>query len=83
MKIYIVVGETGAYSDMYDWYVVAYKDKEKAEKRAYFCNTDAKDWYDRRDCGYDDPPPDTYASDPHMCVDFTGTVYHVREVELV
>jgi hypothetical protein len=34
MDIYVVVGQTGEYSDRTDWYVCAYLDEAKATKHA-------------------------------------------------
>lgn len=87
MKIYIVHGETGEYSDRSDWNVCAYKNEEDAkihvvkasevarELYAKYQN-DFMNWYD------DDGVIKTNPYDKRFSMDYTGTNYGYSEVEL-
>ena len=78
--IYLVVGETGEYSDHRDWYVGWSADKDKAEALCHKCSLEAQDFKRRDDadpCGYIDR---AIPSDPDFQMDYTGTRYFVVEV---
>lgn len=81
MKIYLVVGTTGEYSDRSTWYVCAYPNKKDAEKHA----DEAKLW----DHQHGEEWENTLRSerlqnplDPYYDRDYTGTDYYVNECEL-
>lgn len=82
MKIYLVEGSTGEYSDASDWIVCAYKSKEKAEEHAGNAERRAKELADTRESRYH-VHAGSNEFDLHMRMDYTGTWYHVIEVELI
>lgn len=86
--IYVVMGQTGEYSDRREWPVIASPCKAVAEKRA----EDAADW--ARKNGYGTPEAtaaDRYEGDKRkqnpydsgMDCDYTGTDYYVMAVDFV
>ena len=83
MIIYIVVGSTGEYSDRYEWYVCAYRDKQEAEIRVSECKKKAKEWESVRDNDFRGPPDNHYECDPNMRMDYTGTDYYLETTELI
>jgi hypothetical protein len=78
MKIYIVEGSTGEYSDRQDWIVCAYQSKEKAEEHADKAEHRAKEMLPKRYSNFEGQNE----FDPHMRMDYTGTEYYVIETEL-
>lgn len=91
--IYLVVGETGAYSDKGEWYVCYYKEESEADKLAQKLNKlceklHSVEYCDYRD--YDDFPTADFSvqevvekvldADQHFRMDYTGTRYYVEEV---
>lgn len=84
MTIYIVKGTTGEYDDTCLWDVKAFKDKEDALKFLSQCQAHAdKEYinaggrkftfcYKLKDSPYD----------PKFDMDYTGTEYYIREIEL-
>ena len=82
-KIYVVHGSTGEYSDRSEWFVIAYRDRARADKHA----DDATVWAKQNERAFMQctPPPEgnpVNPFDPHMAMDYTGTDYYVDEVEL-
>lgn len=86
MKIYVVQGSTGEYSDNREWLVKAFVNEkraadlvQKASERAreVFAMRDDNDWYT-----YPRPERFNNEHDPNMQVDYTGTNYGILEVEL-
>jgi hypothetical protein len=83
-KVFVVVGNTGEYSDRTDWYVVAYRTEELAQAHVEL----AKKWYlenggrelYKPSWGNRDKIKNPF--DPNMQVDYTGTDWTVVEVEL-
>lgn len=86
MKIYVLFGDTGEYSDHSDWAVRAYFNKEDADADCAFLNAIAQEIFDRR-LGY--PHLDEAVRcrltphDPEANMDYTGTHYSVTEMDLV
>ncbi len=82
MKIYIVEGSTGEYSDRSEWVVCAFRSKEKAEELASKATLRAKElqgenwrYQSTEDRGINE-------FDLEMNMDYTGTDYYVIETEL-
>jgi cytochrome c len=75
-KIYLVVGETGEYSDHTQWNVAAYVDKEAAEQHKRL----AQDFLETADSPYADikSPYDNY-----KYLWSKGTKYYVEEIAVV
>jgi hypothetical protein len=79
--IYVVMGTTGEYSDRTEWPVVAFCQKDTAEKLIEQATKRAKEieatreerYYVERGCN---------EFDPDMTMDYTGTYYFLYEVEL-
>ena len=95
MKIYIVEGSTGAYSDRYSWFVKAFTSKVKALELVVILNAAAKGLFDALDdagissyCMND--PENSYImdrfpdlkKDNQFSMDYTGTSYAVLTCEL-
>jgi len=81
MKIWIVEGTTGEYSDRDDWVVCAYTSQEKAENHASKAMRRAKEIQKDRLTRYS-APKSSNEFDPKMRMDYTGTEYYVIECEL-
>lgn len=82
MKIYIVGGTTGEYSDRSDWNVCAYKNEDRAEEHVRKAMLRAKELqgeYGR----YSAIPKGSNEFDPDMQMDYTGTEYYFATVELI
>lgn len=81
MKIYVVFGKTGEYSDRMEWPVKAFKKKEKAERLVSEAEKHAKIIEVTRKDEYR-VPEGINPLDPKMQMDYTGTSYYYIEVEL-
>lgn len=84
MKIYIVKGSTGEYSDNQEWLVAWYKEERLARKHCELADKEAKVIY--IDCeskliSYWNIPSGSNKYDPNMMTNYTGTNYSVEEVE--
>jgi hypothetical protein len=87
--IYVVVGETGEYSDHSDWYVAAFLRKEKAEEFKVALNKRLNELgcLNNRPAGWYDIADDITAAmqqmgDRQFRCDYTGTSYGVVEMPL-
>jgi hypothetical protein len=94
VKIYVVSGSTGEYSDRTDWMVRAYADEETAKAIVLEYTTKAKEIEVRCRLPKDDPqyinkyqgwrPEFKWPHpDPGFQMDYTGTDYFYGEIELV
>lgn len=81
MKIWIVEGTTGEYSDRDDWAVVAYKSKKKAEDHVRNAMLRAKEIEESRESRYH-AAEGVNQFDPKMRMDYTGTEYYTVECDL-
>jgi hypothetical protein len=81
MKIYIVEGTTGDYSDRTDWVVCAFRSKKKAEDLAHKAMRRAKEIQISRPSRYDAPKGEN-EFDAKMQMDYTGTEYYIVECDL-
>jgi hypothetical protein len=80
MKIYIVMGTTGEYSDRHEWPVVAYFDEHAA--RVHIDNATRVANQIEQDGGYYDPEDGAKNEyDPSMRMDYTGTGYYMMTVD--
>lgn len=84
MKIYVVFGSTGEYSDRTEWLIKAFSNAEKAKELVINATQEAdrirvkyKSSYFNWDSKND---PNKY--DPKMLLDYTGTSYYYQSVEL-
>lgn len=80
MKIYLVQGTTGEYSDRTDWVVCAYRSKQKAEDHASKAMHRAMELFKSGWRSYNSEEVNEF--DPGMRIDYTGTEYTTFEVEL-
>lgn len=80
--VYIVMGETGEYSDQNIWTVKAFSDQLKAEQFMDECNKESdKIFYEYKK--YNTPRLELkHSLDPNFEIDYTGTSYFVTKVEL-
>ena len=81
MKIWIVEGTTGEYSDRTDWVVCAYKSKKKAEDHVFNAMRRGKEIEKSRESRYR-VAEGANEFDPKMRMDYTGTEYYTVECEL-
>lgn len=88
-KIYVVMGQTGEYSDHHSWPVCAYASEEDAERHAVAAaaralrikrEDDARDHTMRWDKGW--IAEQMGGLDPDIRMDYTGTDYYVLTVEM-
>lgn len=85
-KVYVVMGDTGEYSDRTEWSVSAYLDESKAA--AHVARLDA--WLIENKVSrnhadvlvYEDRDKLRTPDDPHFTSDYTGTRYLIMAVEL-
>lgn len=84
VKVYVVFGQTGEYSDHSSWPVRGFLTREKAEDFDFMATKWARGWMERhennryRQEARDDRP----AHDPGFRSDYTGTDYYTIEVEV-
>lgn len=79
MKIFVVEGGTGEYSDTRTWVVKAFRDEEEAEVFVRHATEWANDTYKTK--SYRNPNLKS-PYDPYFMMDHTGTEYWIVEVEL-
>ena len=84
MTVYVVEGNTGEYEDRFDWIVKAFTSKDRAEDLARELNILVKN--SGRDMSYEDR--DNLQNmirenlDPNCYVEYTGTYYSIKEIEV-
>ena len=78
MKIYVVWGVTGEYSDQQSWLVCAYRDRVLAERHSDRAAQRAHQIF--HTVGYHTDAKNLW--DPEMRMDYAGTDYCVLEVDL-
>lgn len=83
MKIYVVFGVTGEYSDRKEWPVVSYRDEQLAQDHVVRATERAKEWEAIRKENYDSPPTGWNQYDESMVCDYTGTSYFYHTIELL
>jgi len=84
MKIYIVQGATGEYSDFREWVVCAFKDEQKAIDLVEAATERARTIFALyKASSYRYKVYKTNDFDPEMEMDYTGTRYEVIETELL
>lgn len=85
MRIYIIQGATGEYSDRAEWLVGAFKNEDEAKKfvieaeeisRVHFIN------YKASESKFKYSNNATSHLDPQFKLDYTGTFYNIIETEL-
>jgi len=87
MKVYIVFGTTGEYSDRQEWPVCGYKERVRADKHA----DEAMIWAHLLKEKVDDEGKTVFENrdnlvspyDEDIRMDYTGTDYYVLEVDIV
>jgi hypothetical protein len=92
LKIFVVFGTTGEYSDRTEWMVRAYADEAEAQRIVEEYTKQSKACEARTKLPKDDPQylnrytwlgPKWPHDDPTFSMDYTGTDYFYGEVELV
>lgn len=81
MKLYIVHGSTGEYSDHRSWTVAAYKDEAMAQAHVKA----ALDWVEKNvdpNASYSERDKYKNPFDPRMSIDYTGVDWTLGWVEL-
>ncbi len=82
MKIYVVIGYTGEYSDRTEWLVKAFNSEDAAKEHVLSATKRAKEIEATREDRYRSPKA-ANEFDPLMQMDYTGTYYNYESVELV
>jgi hypothetical protein len=80
VKIYVVMGSTGEYSDHSTWTVCAYQDKQRAEEHADLAMMEARKIREHDDY-FNSEDKNIY--DPKMQMQYTGTDYYTIDVDLL
>jgi hypothetical protein len=92
MKIYVVMGVTGEYSDRNEWPVCAFSDEKMAQERVEKATFRAAEIRIQKDAGraaggnwYEAEKAllQTNEFDPDMEMDYTGTSYFLYTVDLM
>jgi hypothetical protein len=84
-KIYVVMGETGEYSNRGEWPVLAFFDEAEAKERVIAASRRAKEIEARKDhrlSSYRASLHGLNEYDPKMDMDYTGTRYYIMTVTL-
>lgn len=83
MKVHVVMGTTGEYSDRDEWLVRAFVSRRRAEKFALACKVRANEIVAKYPDSRWDIPKGEHEMDPGFRADYTGTDYFVcAETEL-
>ena len=82
MKIFVVIGSTGEYSDHQEWLVVAFSDKVVAERFVLTVSARARELLAKYGRGYN-IPKGSNEHDPEMTIDYSGVNYNIAEVEFI
>ena len=80
MKIFVVNGTTGEYSDRTEWLVAAYTREEDAWKHVEKATEYVQAWRSTHTRYETRCPPGPF--DPNLQMDYTGTDYTYFEIEL-
>lgn len=86
--IYTVEGSTGEYSDRYNWVVYGFFSLEKAQdylnkiEETYKSFDQNKPGFYRSSIEQRDLKAAMEPLDPSFCEDYTGTFYHISELEI-
>lgn len=91
LKVHIVIGSTGEYSDHKEWLVAAYLDEERAKKHVLEASAYAREVFAKYGEGnyldwFDLSPEERTKSnplDPGMDMDYTGINYHYETTNLI
>lgn len=81
-QVYVVMGQTGEYSDKREWAVMAYLSRELADKHADDAMLAAARVNKIGKGAFYGGKRDGNPYDPHMCMDYTGTDYYVLVVPM-
>jgi hypothetical protein len=82
MKIYVVFGSTGEYSDRTEWPVKAFYDEDKAKELVENASEEADRIFANRENKYSRRNDESNKFDPDMRMDYTNTSYYFIAVEL-
>lgn len=83
MKIFVVRGQTGEYSDRTEWPVKAFTDEDKAKEFVVQADAIARELYIQAEKSHSFWSfKGTHPLDSKFEMDYTGTSYYYEEVEL-
>jgi hypothetical protein len=91
MKIYVVIGQTGEYSDRSEWVVAAYRSEEDAKAHVVAATANADAWHafaqscegmDMEWSEQNERKKSANPLDPFFECDYTGTRYTYQPVDL-
>ena len=81
MKIYLVFGKTGEWSDRREWVVCAFLDEKKAKERVVLAGRRANELFVKYKDAYWNEMDEKNEYDDRFDMDYTGTTYHYAEVD--
>jgi hypothetical protein len=89
-QIYVLIGNTGCWSDRTEWLVCAYKDKDLATAACNQANQEASDYFTKHENYYAETGSireqdriTMLTIDPTAMFDYTGTSYDIKECKLI
>lgn len=82
MKVYVVIGTTGEYSDRMEWLVCGFLDEEKAKERVLLAEGFARDSFISGEFNRYDDVEIKNPYDGKFQIDYTGTDYYYAEIEV-
>lgn len=83
VKIFIVVGSTGEYSDRYQWNVGAYYSEKAARDHADMASEEAWRLHKSRSSKHSSIEEGANKYDLKMTMSYTGADYYVHEAEIL
>lgn len=83
VKIFLVMGSTGEYSDRYEWPVGAYLNEAAAREHADLAAFEAKRLHKSKQSKYASVEEGANKYDPTMNMSYTGTDYYVMTTEML
>lgn len=84
--VYIIIGQTGEYSDNQNWSVIAYFDENKAKEHVLKAQQRANEIHvesEKSENKWKHIRENKNEFDPFMNMDYTGTTYYYDTVEIV
>ena len=81
MKVYVVFGSTGEYSDRREWIVCGFLDEKRAQERVVLASHRANELFVKYKNTYWDATKEKNEYDDRFDMDYTGTTYYYAEVD--
>jgi hypothetical protein len=82
MKVYVVIGLTGEYSDRDEWVVCGFTSEDKAKERVELATARARALFAEYKDSYWKEVDEKNEYDHAFKMDYTGTTYRYEELEV-